>query len=170
MLCKWIGAILILTGCGTCGIYLAGTIRQEERMLRELTRLLQLIESELEYRLTPVPELLDCAQRDTKGVFQRMFSEMKRELERKISPNVFQCMQSVINRYPSIPEKVRHHLLHLSRSLGRYDLEGQLRGLRAIGAACNEELTFLRNSRENRIRSYCTLGFCSGTALVILFI
>ena len=54
---KWIGAILIIVSCGVCGFSVAAGKRREERLLSQLMDVLQFMEADLQYRLTPLPEL-----------------------------------------------------------------------------------------------------------------
>ena len=61
-------------------------------------------------------------------------------------------------------------LILLGRWLGRFDLDGQLKGLDAVRQECRRHLEELNNNREVRLRSYQTLGLCAGAAIAILFI
>ena len=58
----------------------------------------------------------------------------------------------------------------LGKSLGRFDLNGQLQGIEQVRAHCRRELSSLENGRDQRIRGYQTLGVCAGAALAILFV
>ena len=64
----------------------------------------------------------------------------------------------------------RRLLRQLGKTLGRFDLEGQLQGLQAVCAACLEARDSLQKDRDTRLRSYRTLGLCAGAALAILFL
>ena len=61
-------------------------------------------------------------------------------------------------------------LLLLGRSLGRFDLSGQLKGLTSLRERCSREMQELHLDRDNRLRSYRVLGLCAGGALVILLV
>ena len=69
-----------------------------------------------------------------------------------------------------IPKLTRESLELLGRSLGRFDLEGQLRGLESVRQVCRHGLETLAQNSAIRNRSYQTLGLCAGAALAILFI
>ena len=58
----------------------------------------------------------------------------------------------------------------LGKTLGRFDLQGQLSGIASVKQLCKRDLDGLQNNQELRLRSYRTLGICAGVALVILFI
>lgn len=165
---RWIGAILIVAGCGGFGFSIAAGYRREQRRLRELRLALSRMEWELEYRLTPLPELCASAGREAEGAVGAVLRALARELERGQEPDAAGCMRRCLRREQGLSARLRHLLTMLGRSLGRYDLPGQLQGLRAVREACREEEQTLQQGQETRLRSYQTLGICAGAALVIL--
>lgn len=168
---KWIGAILIIAGCGGFGFSLASSHRKEIQLLRHLRMCLQFMQAELKYRLTPLPELCKMTAKETDGILRTVFLRLSKELEQQISPEVSGCMNQVVRKHrDQLPGSVRKLLFRLGKSLGRFDLPGQLRGLEAISAACEEELALLNQNRDIRFRNYQTLGMCAGIALVIIFL
>lgn len=167
---KWIGAILIIVGCGGFGFSMAAAHRRETQLLRQLIQGLEFMRSELKYRLTPLPELCRQAGKETGGVLRQILSAMAKELDSRTLPDPGDCMTAAMEHCrESLPASVRKLLIRLGRSLGRFDLAGQLRGLEAIEAACREELAILDRNRDLRLRNYQTLGLCAGAALAILF-
>lgn len=167
---KWIGAILIVTSCSSCGFLIAAGKRREERLLYQLIDILRFMESELQYRLTPLPELCRMAAGETNGVLRNVFLNLYRELTCQKQPDAGSCMYASIHRSGEIPSRIRRLLVMLGGSLGRYDLSGQLQGIQALRKRCNENLESIRKNRNERLRSYQTLGVCAGTALAIILI
>lgn len=171
MVYKWIGAFLVVAGCGSFGFSLAAAHRREIHLLQQLLASLQYMRSELKYRLTPLPELCRQAGREGSGILRSVFYSLALALESQLSPDVAGCMNSTIQQYrDQLPGSMRRLLFRLGKSLGRFDLPGQLRGLEAISNACQEELSALKQNRDLRTRNYQTLALCAGIALVILFI
>ena len=166
---KWIGAILVIAGCGGFGFSMAASHKREEKQLRQLIGILQYMECELQYRLTPLPELCRQTGKEASGMLRDVFLNLARELDWQVSPDACICMTAALKRSRDIPSRLRKLLLQLGHSLGRFDLSGQLRGLQAVQAACEEELKKLGKDRDSRLRSYQTLGLCAGAALAILF-
>lgn len=166
---KWIGAVLIIVGCGGFGFSIASSHKREEKILRQLLQALQYMESELQYRLTPLPELCRQVGKETSGILRDIFLNLARELDWQVSPDVCSCMSAAMKKSRDIPTSLRRLLLQLGHTLGRFDLPGQLRGLQSVRANCEEELKKLGKDRDVRLRSYQTLGLCAGAALAILF-
>ena len=90
--------------------------------------------------------------------------------ENQILPDVKSCMNSALKKVPELPLSAAEILKELSKTLGRFDLNGQLKGIDSVRAMCCRELERLSQNREQRLRSYQTLGLCAGAALAILFL
>ena len=167
---KLLGAILIVAGCGGYGFSLCTRYRKRERALSDLVRALDRMECELQYRLTPLPELCRQTAAESGGRIREVFTSLAGELENQVSPEVRSCMNAALCRVRELPERAKKELLELGQTLGRFDLPGQLKGLEAIRRNCRSELDELSRNREVRLRSYQTLGLCAGAALAILFL
>lgn len=167
---KWIGAMLIILGCGGFGFSLAAVHVREERLLRQLIGILDYMECELQFHMTPLPDLCRQAGQDTHGRLQQIFLALSQELEQQISPDVSTCMAVAMGHASDIPRNTEENLRLLGSSLGRFDLDGQLMGLETVRANCRKDLNSLNTNRDARLRSYQTLGICAGAALAILLI
>ena len=167
---KWIGAILVVVGCGGVGFAAAANHIREETMLRQLASVLEFMQCELQYRLPPLPELCHQAGQEVKGALRSVFLRFVEELEAQISPDAASCMRAAVAGGEDLPQSVGGVLLQLGQTLGRFDLSGQMQGLESARTLCREKLNALSQNRESRLRGYQTLGLCAGAALAILFI
>ena len=136
----------------------------------QLVSALDDMQCELQYRLTPLPDLCRNAGVHSKGDIQKFFLQLAEELEYQLSSDVSVCVNTVLAKTAPFPIKTRKNILLLGDSLGRFDLEGQLNGLDAVRNQCREDIRELNEDKAVRLRSYKTLGLCAGAALVILFI
>lgn len=166
---KWIGAVTILLGCGGVGFRLVANHRQQEKELRDLLSALDLMTCELRYRMTPLPELCLQIARVIRGAVGKVFRELHRELDRQIAPDAGCCMNAVLSD-AALSGSVRQLLGTLGRTLGRFDLEGQLQGIEAVRMEAVQTLDTLTRNRDSRLRCYQTLGLCAGVALAILLL
>ena len=167
---KWIGALFIIIGCGGVGFSFVAAHRHEEQSLRHLAAALDYIECELQYHLTPLPELCRLAGQENQGCIKHVLLNLAAELEKQTAPDVISCMNTVFAAVKDIPKRTRNALEVLAQSLGRFDLEGQLKGLNAARLVCRRDLEELYVNRDTRLRSYQTLGLCAGAALAILLV
>ena len=167
---KWVGAVLIVTSCTACGFSIAAGKRKEEYLMLQLLEIFRFMETELLYRLTPLPELCQMAAGASRGILRNVFLNLYRELCRQKLPDAGSCMAAAIGKCGDIPNRIRSILSQLGYSLGRYDMEGQLQGIRAVHRRTEESLESLRKNRDERLRGYQTLGICAGMALAIILI
>lgn len=167
---KLIGALLIVAGCGGFGFSIAANHRREEKTLRMLLSALDFMECELQYRMTPLPELCRRAAGQCTGGLQSVFNILARELDQQISPDAMRCMSAALAQVPELPKRAKYALKAMGQTLGRFDVSGQLRGLESVRLACRRDLEDMERNRDTRLRSYQTLGLCAGAALAILFI
>lgn len=167
---KILGAVLIITACGGMGLSMAAAHRRKEQMLRQIMAAVKFMACELQYRQTALPNLLTMTAGETTGTISQVFQTITHELERQIAPDAACCMNVVLESFPKIPEMVVQKLQLLGKTLGRFDLSGQLSGLETVSQLCQRDLDGLLLNRDARLRSYGTLGLCAGAALVILFI
>lgn len=167
---KLIGSVLIIATCGGVGFSMAASHRREERALRELYRVLDYMASELQYHLLPLPELCRRVAGESSGPVRQVMEALSQELESQIAPDAAACMTAALAKIQKLPQGLRKHMADLGVSLGRFDLEGQLRGLEAARRACATAIEALSENRDQRLRGYQTLGLCAGCALAILFL
>lgn len=167
---KILGAVLIITACGGMGFSQAANHRRKEQMLRQMMTTVKFMICELQYRQPALPNLIDLAAEETSGIIRQILRAMAQELDRQIAPDAPCCMQVVLGDYTKLPQMIMQKLELLGRTLGRFDLHGQLAGLEAVYQLCQRDLDGLLLNRDDRLRSYGTLGLCAGAALVILFI
>ena len=148
---------------------MAAAHRREEKSLRQLIRALDFMGCELQYRLTPLPELCRCAAAESVGAVSHLLANLATELEAQVAPDAASCMNAALSKTKGLPQRTRKNLMLLGSSLGQFDLQGQLTGLEAARKQCRRELDELSRDRDVRLRSYQTLGLCAGSALAILF-
>ena len=167
---RWIGAALIIISCGGIGFRIANEQLKTERMLRELIRIFDYMECELQYRLTSLPQLCRQAAGSERSTIRKVFGLIAEELEGQISPNTEQCVRTAVCRINKLPEVVSQIFYQMGMSFGVFSLEGQLKALKSVRDECKKTLDNLLVNKDNRLRSYQTLGICAGAAIVILFV
>ena len=166
---KLLGIFAVIVGCGGVGFGMAVNYRSEENCIRQLLAVLDRIQCDLEYRLTPLPELCRICQECCSGKLRILFQELYAELDRQIAPDAACCMNAAVAK-TDLPKSVRKLLLELGHTLGCFDLSGQIRGIEAVRSQALDKLQDLMKDKDVRIRSYQTLGLCAGAALAILLL
>lgn len=170
MTLRELGIVLIVGGCSGTGISMGLALRRQVRQLQGLMAALSCMENQLRYSLRPLPELCRQAGDFTSGALREAFCNLSRELEWQVEPDVYSCALEALERSDALTGPVRSLFLDLGRSLGQFDLEGQLQELRRMEEACRSALDRASSDQDSRLRSYRTLGLCAGAALAILLI
>lgn len=167
---KIVGAVLIIFACGGCGFMLAAHYTYKIRMLHDLSYTLEFMICELQYRVTPLPQLCRAAGEQSGGKIGKLLLAFSNELEAQISPNAALCMATVLERSTDLDIMTVSFFTELGNHLGRFDLPGQIRGLEKCMEDCKGKLERLNKDKDSRLRSYQTLGLCAGAAIAILFV
>ncbi len=170
MTIKLIGAIMIILAGGGFGFMIAANHKKEEWGLQQVVQAVDYMSCELQCRMTPLPELCELVAQQLQGALQAFFQNLSQEFYQQTAPDATCCVETALAITGAIPRHARKNLSMMGQTLGRFDLNGQLNGLQAIKQNCQRDLAGLQDQRDLRIRSYQTLGFCTGAALVILFI
>lgn len=169
MIIRIAGAILILFGCGYVGYSLSSNHKKTTKAMQDLITALEYMECELQYRQLPLQDVFRRAVTDD-GVIKKFFEYFSEELEGQIAPNVEFCMVAALEKVRDIPDLAKVAISKLSHCLGRFDLEGQITGLRSVREECTIMLSNHVSNQETRVRNYHTLALCAGAALVIIFL
>jgi stage III sporulation protein AB len=170
MIIKIIGAVMIVAGCSSVGFLIATAHKREVKTAQQLILALEYFSSELRCRLTPLPELCRETANVSTGIVKVVFHQFANELEQQICPNTEICMGSVLDKNPGIPSVAKQGFLLLGRSVGRFDVEGQLKDVDSVCAELRKNLQIFTTNQEVKLRSYQTLGLCAGAAIAILFL
>lgn len=170
MIVKLLGAVCVMVVCGGFGAMLAYTKIKEINLLNQWVRMLLRLENEIHYRLKAIPDIFRQISAEESGVLSDFLLQTAIEMENQIQPDVSRCMAVSASSLVGIPNSVIKLIEHLGNELGRYEVEGQITGIKQIRLKAEELLSVLERDRIKRIRGYQTLGICAGAALVIIFI
>ena len=152
------------------GFSIALSHKKEEKTFRQIISAINYMECELQYQLTPLPQLLGQASQETGGAVRNILESLAIELENQITPQVSNCMETVLRKQRDLSQKTKEVFIQLGQCLGRFDLQGQLKELDYVRRLCTNHLNDLEANRDTRLRSYQTLGLCAGAALAILLL
>ena len=170
MIVRWIGAAMIVMGCGGVGFSMAAQYGKELKMMRQLEDMLTFMTCELEYKMTPLPQLLKNGAASMNGSLKGVILAFAEELEENTWVNAPACLAKVLKGATALPGRVNNVLREMSACLGVFDLPGQISTLQALKDRCHREVSFMEENRAQQTRSYQTLGLCAGAALAVLFV
>ncbi len=167
---KYIGAALIVVSCGFVGFGISRNHKQTIFELEQLLVALDYMQMELQYQKTPLPALCRKTAEHISGKISHVLQLFAQELDKQVSPNPAICMAATIDSCCENWIELKPLLVHLGNVLGKFDLEGQKKGIAAVYSEAKAKLDILATDKENRVRGYQTLGLCAGAAVVILLL
>jgi stage III sporulation protein AB len=142
-------ALLLMAGSIFFGSVQGARLKKDRIcLLRELVTALELLEGELALRNTALPELLEELAELSKGDAERMFRACLEGLHFLQDENFSHLWKNAAEEYcAALEQRELTVLVRLGTSLGRYDLDTQLRDIR------NTE-HLLRNNLEEAEHAY----------------
>ena len=91
-------------------------------------------------------------------------------MDQQTSPDVQSLAETVLKCFNDIPESCRSIITQLGKTMGCFNLEGQVTQLQTLQAQCSQLLESKTKDRDKYVRCYETLGICCGAALVIILL
>lgn len=167
---QWLGAILIAAAGGICGFSMAKNYCVLEQNLRQLCNAMEIMLCQMEYRLTPLPELCGILSSACGGGVGPVFRDLGQALQEEGSCNVEACMVEALGKNPELSQPCTKIMRSLGKTLGQMDLQTQLKGIELEQKNTKIILEQVTKERPGRVKSYRTLGVCCGTALAILLL
>lgn len=168
---RLVGAVFLAGGGAALGF---GAVRRLERRVQVLNQMslgLNMIRRELDWRMSPLPDLLSLASRETKGEvsdFFRLCSIGVRNLNGRPFRQIWQQgLEAAQLRMESEDFAV---VEQLGSVLGRYDSGNQRQALEEAIARLDEQRKEAADQRNRLGKVYGMLGLTAGVFLVILLI
>ena len=93
-----IGAICVISACGSFGFLVAARYLQNIQLIRQLISALDYMQCELQYRMTSLPEICRQAAENGKGKIRLLLYFLADELDRQVAPDVRGCMENALGK------------------------------------------------------------------------
>ena len=152
---------LIMGGCGGVGLLAFFRLENRVRILSSFVLLADRLVSEIEFRLTSLPEL---SERIPSLKF--FWDEMDYAL---CGEETFEEAWCRASNALELSEFDKSLICSMGEILGQYDTEGQARTLNSIQKQLEISLEKAREQRKNYGRLYGVLGFVCGFLLFVVF-
>ena len=168
---KVLGALLVFLACGSLGVMLAFNLTRRQEVLRELQTALQLLETEIAYTATPLPEALPRVAAKTRSPTRLLFAAAHHTLL-----NTFGAMASeawsdgvkALARAAPLEEEDLAVLTDFGQGLGQGDRADQVKKLELARAQLRKLEEMAAENRVRQARVWQALGFLSGLTIILL--
>jgi len=169
---KAIAAGLILMACSGMGFVLASSYTQRVYHLRELIRLMQVLESEIQFSRTTLPTFLAVQAPLFRGVVGRFLTALSQGLQAGTGESFAALWQQALGILADngLPPDVLEDLHFCGAALGRSDAAEQSKQIQQLLIRLERALAAAEQERDQHVRLWQYLGVAAGLFLVLLLI
>lgn len=169
---KVIGSILIIGGTATIGLKKILSMDNRVKALSSMISALEIMQSEILFRLTPIPELLQYLSETASGPSRIFFENCCREINRLGEESLLRIWKKALKNTPELElhSEEERALLDLGAVLGKYDLDGQGRAIAYAVSRLEKILQDAKTEKQMQSKVYGIMGIAAGLAVVIIFI
>lgn len=165
------GCIILIAGCGSFGLWMANRIRRRPSELRESLMALALLDTEIVWGATPLPEAFGIVKERTDAPWQGFFKELQDRLQRG-EPGSIAWNETILNQKTHFCLKPEDWqvIRDVGKGLGRSDRTEQHKQLELV----LRQLTLLKEQADlwsaKQAKMWSYLGFLCGFAGVLILI
>lgn len=173
MYIKVLLSILIIVSSFLIGYVISLSYSLRIKFLNDISYLINLLETEIDYSNTYLPDILYKISLDSKHKSTKIFSETYNNLLSSENTSLQDAWKkSINNNYKKLPmsEKDKDILLDFGYSLGKTDKENQKKNIKYTIIKLENQLKEAENQKSKNERLYKNLGALIGIAIVIIII
>ena len=165
----WSAALLVIS-CGMMGLIIASSYHQRVKNLRQLALFIQLLESEIHFVQTTLPDILKKVGSQFSGPFRRFLQSLKKGLQEGSGDSFADIWIESTGILEAIgfPSQVVEDLRGFSIVLGSSDVAEQEKHLTLLLKRVEQSLEEAQAERNKQTKLWQYLGFCIGLLLVLL--
>ena len=164
-------SIMIVIGCGYIGVYKAKKLRDREYILRDMVTFLGLVENEIRYMLSILPNAYEVSR-------QKLLTSLKISIGQIVvdmlaSDSEFGIDQSIVRNISSLEgltEYDKNVFLSTLKNLGRSDLDGQINIIENSINIIENQIKEANDIKLKNSKLYKTVGIIAGIMIVIICI
>ena len=164
---RYIGVILIVGGTSYIGYSYYNRQLSRERIIAGFIAALEIIESEIMFKLSPVTDAVLAAGK-VSGETSIFFKNLYKSLDEYKIPFCDAWTDGL--KHIDMDMEAKEILSGLSSVIGQYDAEGQRSALAYTGARLKRRYEQLSEKRKSVGKLYITTGFGFGLILAIVLI
>lgn len=168
---KLIGAIMVVGAGGLGGLSIAGNYSRRPKELRALRSALQMLETEIEYNATCLPEAFQQVSARCDKSAALLFSEAAAKLSEQSGITAAEAWEKAIKKYhqsTALSSGDLSILRNLGGTLGVSDREDQIKHLRLAMEQLNAETAVAEEAAKRNVKLWSYLGFLGGLLIVLL--
>ncbi|MDK2887557.1 MAG: stage sporulation protein [Thermoanaerobacter sp.] len=168
---KILGSVLILLAGGGMGVTMAGYYARRPQELRSLQAALKMLETEITYTATPLPEALGRVAERAGPRVALLFNRAREELMSPAGCTAREAWEEALKAfYPTsaLAPSDLAVLRQLGPALGISSMEDQSKHLRLAMEQLGREMAQAEEKASRYVKLWNYLGFLGGLALILM--
>ena len=173
MYIKIIGSLFLMTSSAAIGFLKADELSERVKQLKELKRMMILLQGELRFHKAALPEAFENVSERAEAPFSGFLKEMSQKLESKDSGGFYGVWSEVSEKLlknEGFKKEDRQILELLGSSLGYLDLTMQTETLNLAILQAEDAIKLAKEQQEVKGKLYQTMGVTAGALLTLLII
>lgn len=170
---KLILSILIIAISSGIGYLLSNRLDNRIRHLQELVTMIKVLESEMFYRMDPLPRLLHRIGTERKGLAGTFFVQVYEGLSDSYHYDFYGSWAEAVKKIygaTSLSEQDRKIITEVGIALGKTDLENQKAFFSEVYERLGQQLVLANESKNTKGKLYQTLLTALGVMTVIVLL
>lgn len=173
VLLKFIGCLFVILSSTGIGFLISSGFRERVEDIRLLKTSIMMLETEISYSNTPLPDAFESVSRKSSGTASRIFQYAGKSLKSRTCSTVGEAFERALNSYSKSNSLSKEDLDILSSfgySLGSSDVEGQVKSFRLVLKQLEAQEVKAEELRGKNEKMYKSLGVLAGLAVSILLL
>ncbi len=170
---KITGAVLIMAGCLGMAASVINNWKRRYLELKELLECIQILNGQVRYTMSPLPEIFLEIERRRKSRLGELFGQVGRELNRRGGETLEAIWKRALqdSRKCFVLNKEDWDVfMNMGKGLGYLDVEMQRKHLEGCISQLSERLPETRKAWKEREKVIRSLGLVSGAMLLLILI
>lgn len=170
---KFIGCLFIFLACSGLGQIIGSGFYARVREISALRTALQMLETEIVYSQTPLPEAFQSISIRSTGVVRNIFNAAAANLKNRLYSTVGEAFEKAVD---SVKDRVSlakddfEILKSFGHSLGSSDIDGQVKSFRLVIKQLEQQEIKAHEASIKNGKMYKSLGLLSGLAIAIIIL
>lgn len=167
---RLLGAFMIIGSSGLIGLIMANTYMTRPLNLYHLQLAIQLLETEINYARSSLPEACSRIAEQIKQPVASFFGEFAANLQSLESPTVIDAWNRALQilKEAGFLKEDLEIMAQLGNVLGQSDADDQIKHLSLLQNRLASAIKQAEQERDKNVRLWNYLGFCVGALVVLL--
>ena len=170
---KIIGILMTISSSTAIGVYFSTLLKERISELKELKKNILLLQGDIRFGNTPLPEAIEAIANRHQGDFKKFFGQIADELSELGGITFYEVWKNAVDQcltHTSLSKKDKLNLSKLGENLGHLDKQMQINHIDLYLNQLEEEIGEASDNLKEKSRLYNILGVMCGIFIIIVII